>query len=215
MSTHFASDTVLYIAEGSGWAGVRDGSSSNAVEDPDSETFALYTAYTAGRGDPTFYNRRLAFNFDLSGETGGTVVAASFFFYCDLAQYTQGTDARVVASDVTNFSGITADYNNLDFTEPFSNAVTLSTTMGYQEFALNSDALTRINIKAGVGDFQLMLIENDHDFADTTPTEDEYFRVIGYLEPYGNASNNISRDPKLVLTFEQPIEVNPIKINGG
>ena len=56
-----------------------------------------------------------------------------------------------------------------------------------------------------------MLIENDHDFADTTPTEDEYFRVFGYLEPY----TGTSRDPKLVLTFEQPIEVNPIKINGG
>ena len=215
MSTHFASDTIQYVALGSGWAGVRDGSSSNAVENPEYDEFALYTAYTAGRGAATFYNRRIAFNFDLSGETGGTVVAASFFFYCDLEEYTQGTDARVVASDVTNFSGITADYNNLDFTEPFSNAVTLSTTMGYQEFALNSDALTRINIKAGVGDFQLMLIENDHDFADTTPTIDEYFRVFGYLEPYGNASNNTSRDPKLVLTFEQPIEVNPIKINGG
>ena len=211
MSTVYSSHTVHYFHTNASWSGVRDASASAGVNATSTDSsFALYTTYTAGRGPALFYNRRVAHQFDLSGESG-TVTAASFFWYCDLAQSTQGTDARIVHNTGFSTTGNSSDYNNLDYSEPHSNAVTLSTTLGYQEFALNSDALTRINIKAGVGDFQLMLIENDHDFADTTPTEDEYFRVFGYFQTY----TGTSRDPKLELTFEQNIEVNPININGG
>ena len=197
MSTVYSSDTCHYFHTNATWSGARDASASNGVNATSTNSsFALYTTYTAGRGSALFYNRRVAHKFDLSGESG-TVTAASFFWYCDLAQSTQGTDARIVHNTGFSTGGNSSDYNNLDFSEPHSNAVTLSTTLGYQEFALNSDALTRINSAVGSGDYDLMVVEEDHDFQDTTPTLNQYFRVIAYFEPYSGTS----RDPKLVLTF--------------
>ena len=197
MSTVYSSHTVHYFHTNASWSGVRDASASNGVNGTSTNSaFALYTTYTAGRGSALFYNRRVAHQFNLALESG-TVTAASFFWYCDLAQNTQGSDARIVHNTGFTTSGNSSDYNNLDYSEPHSNAVTLSGTLGYQEFALNSDALTRINAAVGSGNYDLMVVEEDHDFQDTTPTIDQYFRVIAYFEPY----TGTSRDPKLVLTF--------------
>ena len=72
-----------------------------------------------------------------------------------------------------------------------------------------------VEFPAGSGNYDVMVVENDHDYANTTPTINKYFQVKGWFQEYSSVP---SQQPKLVLTFGYDKSVagsdSPVKVIG-
>lgn len=176
--------------------------------------FGIYNIYTAGRGAATFTNIRSYFPFQLSS-LSGTVVSAKMTLNTDFTGLGSTNEATVRIIQATALANGNADYGNC-YSSGTTFGTTLgegvvSTTLGNHDFNFNSDGVTAINNAIGSGTLTVAAL-GYYDYTDTAPSlGGDYVQIaVAYSERGGTSS-----DPALVLTFEQPIEVNPIKINGG
>ena len=155
------------------------------------------------RGSSNFDCNRSYFVFVLSGEST-EVDSATISIRMDNLGTSSGDSAKAILVKATALDGGVEDHGNVfssgtTWHDDISDAVTISTTVGYHVFTMNSDGITLINdtIDSG-GVMTVGLVSWYHDFSDTAPyANGDYsqFQVAysEFLEEY--------LDPKLDLTY--------------
>ena len=168
------------------------GTTGIASHNDSSHALAVGYVYGAARRDYSIY--RSFFCFDTSDITS-TVSSATFGVR---GSTNSSADTIIVESDA--FGGdcgtdlANADYNNLNFTKPYSSErTTWNTNSAMNDFTLNStglDALKNNNT------FTLALIEHDHDYSDVDGRGVDVKNGLYYVDNGG-----VSSDPKLTYTL--------------
>ena len=170
------------------------GSSGAASHGDSSATVAVGYIYDRVRRSYSIY--RSFFCFDTSDITS-TVSSATFGVR---GSTNSSADTIIVESDAfggdcgTDLSN--ADYNNLDFTKPYSTEKTSwYTNSSMNDFTLNSDALTAIK---NTNSLTLALIEHDFDYSNTDGggANADVKNGLYYVDNSG-----VSSDPKLTYTL--------------
>ena len=196
MPTIYAATTDNRLEGGpnSSWDGVRDATSAglSTVTDQSSNIAAGASIFT-GRGSATFKIWRSFFHFDTSGITG-TLSAATL----KLRFSNQLGDGNVIIIKSDAFTGgsdalTTTDFNNLDFSTPYSGEVDTST-----------DALTSITLNATAAadiknnnDFKFAVVNFDYDYNDTAPSATTgHYVGLRYANYSGTSS-----DPQIDYTL--------------
>ena len=179
----------------SGHSAARGASSGTATANENSSNSAIKYFRTSGRGATTVAIARSFFFFDTSGVTG-TVASATL----NISFSSNNSDFNIiiVKSDAFGGDGGTAlsndDFNNVDFSTAYASAVaTGGSTSGTATFTLNATALTDIKNNDA---FIVALLESDHDFSDSEPSDVSKTLAITFAEAGGTSS-----DPKLSYTL--------------
>jgi len=173
MPTIYAATTDRDINSGvqSSWSGARDASSGTlgGSASDTSELFAAGAAIFSGRGSSTYKVWRSFFEFDTSGITG-TLSAGTLKLY--FSNDTGNGNVIIIKSDA--FTGgssalVADDFNNLDFSTPYSGEVDTTVT-GLTSITLNATALADIKNN---NSFKFALINYEYDYgggSGTAPT---------------------------------------------
>ena len=107
------------------------------------------------------------------------------------------TDLIPVKSDAFGGDGGTAlanaDFNNVDFSTPYASQTTDHPASETVTFTLNATALADIKNNDA---FIVALLESDHDFSDSEPSDVSKTLAISFAETGGTSS-----DPKLSYTL--------------
>jgi hypothetical protein len=155
------------------------------------------------RGSSNYDCNRSYFEFDLSGEST-EVDSATISIRMDNLGTSGGNSAKAIMVEATALDGGAEDHGNVfssgtTWHDDISDAVTISTTIGYHVFTMNSDGITLINntIDSG-GTMAVGLVSYHHDFSDIAPyANGDYSKfLVSYSEFLGTAG-----DPKLDLTY--------------
>ena len=150
--------------------------------------------FTSGRGKRF---KRVFLHFDTSGITG-TLSAAHIDVNGGGTSDPDPNDTIMIKSTAFGGDGGTAlsndDFNNVDFSTAYASAVgTGGSTTGTATFTLNATALADIKNNDA---FIVALLESDHDFSDSEPSDVSKTLAISFAETGGTSS-----DPKLSYTL--------------
>ena len=165
--------------------------------------YGVYNGNFGSRGSNDYKCNRSYFVFDVSGESG-TVDSAIIRIYMDNLGTSTGGNARAIMVEATALDDGVEDHGNVfssgtTWHDDISDSVTISTTVGYHVFTMNSDGITLINdtIDSG-GDMTVGLVSWYYDYSETTPyANGDYSQfLVSYSEFIGT-----SLDPKLDLTY--------------
>lgn len=189
-----------------GWANARDATSANSTSH--NMAYINYGAAAfkfSGRGATQYRVHRSFFRFDTSSITS-TLSAATLkiYFFSD-----QGNgNIIVVKSDAFTGTGGTidfvgADYNNLDFSTPYSSEIDTTST-GLTSITLNATALADIKNN---DEFIFAIINYDHDYSDSAPTSTNNFVGIRY-GGYSGTSSDPQIDYTVAVVTGYPNKVN-------
>ena len=171
------SDSYVRHRETTSWDDAQGSATTNG--DAISNTIAFYAegvlAKVAGsRGSANYDCNRSYFEFDLSGEST-EVDSATISIRMDNLGTASGDSAKAIMVEATALDGGVEDHGNVfssgtTWHNDISDAVTISTTIGYHVFTMNSDGITLINdaIDSG-GDMTVGLVSWYYDFSDTSP----------------------------------------------
>ena len=208
-------DSTIYSTSRDGYVRHRettswDDAQGSATTDGDAYdgTVAYYNegvlAKIAGsRGSANYDCNRSYFEFDLSGEST-EVDSATISIRMDNLGTASGNSAKAIMVEATALDSGVEDHGNVfsggtTWHNDISDAVTISTTVGYHVFTMNSDGITLINdtIDSG-GDMTVGLVSWYHDFLDNAPyANGDYSQfLVSYSEFLGTIG-----DPKLDLTY--------------
>tara|TARA_R100000655_G_scaffold93100_2_gene134334 strand:- start:1368 stop:2054 length:687 start_codon:yes stop_codon:yes gene_type:complete len=196
MPTIYAATTDRDINSGiqSSWSGARDASTGTlgGSASDTSESFAAGALAFAGRGSTTYKVNRCFFHFDTSGITG-TVSAATLKIYF----LTDVNDGNVIIIKSDAFTGgsnalVADDFNNLDFSTPYSGEVD-TTTAGLTSITLNATALADIKNN---NDFKFAVVNFDYDYSDAAPSTSNYVG-LRFADHSGTSS-----DPQIDYTLQ-------------
>jgi hypothetical protein len=154
------------------------------------------------RGSSNYDCNRSYFEFDLSGEST-EVDSATISIRMD-SLGSSGDSAKAIMVEATPLDGGVEDHGNVfssgtTWHNDISDAVTISITVGYHVFTMNSDGITLINdtIDSG-GSMTVGLVSWYHDFLDNAPYANGAYSQfqVSYSEFLGTTV-----DPKLDLTY--------------
>ena len=171
------SDSYVRHRETTSWDDAQGSATTNG--DAISNTASYYDdgvlAKIAGsRGSSNYDCNRSYFVFDLSGEST-EVDSATISIRMDNLGTSSGNSAKAIMVEATALDGGVEDHGNVfssgtTWHDDISDAVTISTTVGYHVFTMNSDGITLINdtIDSG-GVMTVGLVSWYHDFSDTVP----------------------------------------------
>ena len=208
-------DSTIYSEERDGYVRHRettswDDAQGSATTNGDAYdgTVAYYNegvlAKIAGsRGSANYDCNRSYFEFNLSGEST-EVDSATISIRMDNLGTASGNSAKAIMVEATALDGGVEDHGNVfssgtTWHNDISDAVTISTTVGYHVFTMNSDGITLINdtIDSG-GDMTVGLVSLYHDHGDHGPLANgDYSKfLVAYSEFLST-----SQDPKLDLTY--------------
>jgi len=188
-------DRDMFTGPNSSWSAVRDastgtlgGSASDA-----SESFAAGAAIFSGRGASTYKVWRSFFHFDTSGITG-TLSAGTLKLY--FSNDAGNGNIIIIKSDA--FTGgsdalVSADFNNLDFSTPYSAEVDTTST-GLTSITLNATALADIKNN---NDFKFAVVNYEYDYNDTAPSSGSNYVGIRFANYSGTSS-----DPQIDYTVQ-------------
>ena len=181
----------------SGHSTARGASSGTATANENSSNSAIKYFRSSGRGATTVAIARSFFFFNTSGVTG-TVASATLDISFSSNVFSGGFNIILAKSDAFGGDGGTAlsndDFNNVDFSTAYASAVgTGGSTTGTATFTLNATALADIKNNDA---FIVALLESDHDFSDSEPSDLSKTLAITFAETGGNSS-----DPKLSYTL--------------
>ena len=176
------------------WSTARDGSTGYLGNASDTyETYGVTVFRFAGRGADQYRVIRSFFHFDTSGITA-TVSAATFKLYMYGVQ--GDSNVIVLASDAfTGGSGALAtdDFDNLDFSTPYSGEVDNSGE-GLISITLNAAALAAMTSS---NDFKIAVVNFDYDYNNTAPTSGStHGASVRYADYSGTSS-----DPQIDYTL--------------
>ena len=195
-------NSISTFVGGNSWAtcvgsalSVSDSQNSGITADD----FGVWNAKFFGRGTSnTWECNRSYFAFDLSGESE-TVASAELKVKCDNLGDTGTNSSTVHVVGATALEDSTSDYGN-----KFSSgttavgdygSTTISTTLGFHTWTINSAGITAINNAVGSGILNTGLIGN-YDKTGADPGTSNLKIKIFYANNFGTTN-----DPKLELTF--------------
>ena len=195
-------NSISTFAGGNSWAtcvgsalSVSDSQNSGITADD----FGVWNAKFFGRGTSnTWECNRSYFAFDLSGESE-TVASAELKVKCDNLGDTGTNSSTVHVVGATTLADSTSDYGNVFSSGTTAvgdyGSTTISTTLGFHTWTINSAGITAINNAIGSGIFNTALI-GYYDKNTIDPTSNELKIKIFYANNFGTTN-----DPKLELTF--------------
>tara|TARA_R110002012_G_scaffold288276_2_gene480926 strand:+ start:1896 stop:2591 length:696 start_codon:yes stop_codon:yes gene_type:complete len=212
MPTIYAATTDRDINSGiqSSWSGARDASTGTlgGSASDSSEGFAAGALAFSGRGSTTYKVNRSFFHFDTSGITG-TVSSATLKIYF----LTDVNDGNVIIIKSDAFTGgsnalVADDFNNLDFSTPYSGEVD-TTTAGLTNITLNATALTDIKNN---NDFKFAVVNFDYDYGGGSGTAPSTSNYVGLrFADYSGTSS----DPQIDYTLQTGYANNVIGISSA
>ena len=197
MATQYVSNSGwIYRYTTEAWSTIRGASTGTGANDGSYyKADAIRVMSSSGRGGTLNYIGRSYFYFDTSGITG-TVASATLKIY----GYGSYSSADVIAVKSDAFGGdggtglVTGDYNNIDFSTPYSSELATWSTSSYNDITLNATALTDIKNNNA---FIVSVIEHDYDYSNSAPSVGTNDRNGMYFDPYGGTS----RDPYIDYTL--------------
>lgn len=189
-----------------GWSNVRGASSASQVSyNPSSFSYGAAAFSFSGRGSTQYRVHRSFFHFDTSGITDTlSAVTLKVYFYSDLGN----GNIIVVKSDAFTSSTHSTgwdfdDFNNLDFSTPYSGEVD-TTSAGLTSITLNSTAAADMKNN---DDFKFAIINYDYDYSNTAPTSTNNLVGIRYKN-YSGTSSDPQIDYTVVVSTGYPNKVN-------
>jgi|21_taG_2_1085346.scaffolds.fasta_scaffold78730_2 hypothetical protein len=192
-------DRDIFAGPNSSWSAVRDASTGTLGGSASdiSETLAAGASIFSGRGASTYKVWRSFFHFDTSGITG-TLSAGTLKlrFSNDVGN----GNVIIIKSDA--FTGgssalVADDFNNLDFSTPYSGEVDTTTT-GLISITLNATALADIKNN---NDFKFAVVNYEYDYgggSGTAPTSTTGHYVGLRFANYSGTSS----DPQIDYTVQ-------------
>ena len=188
-----ATDQAIRSAISATWSSVRGASTGTLLGA--SNTYEQHGASVlrfAGRGADQYRAYRSFFHFDTSGITA-TVSAATFKLYTESVE--GDSNVIVLASDAfTDGSDLHhSDFNNLDFSTPYSGEVDNSGT-GLISITLNAAALAFMKNN---NDFKIAVVNYDYDYGNTAPTSGNNHLTKMRFADYSGTSS----DPQIDYTL--------------
>lgn len=172
---------------------------------------AIYAALVAGRGGTsTGLCSRTFLYFDLSS-VGGTITSATL----KVLGYSTST-SEVIPVEGTPTWGLGSlglgDYDSLDHSTPYASAITSWNTAGYNNFTLNSTAISDMNTNS---ELNVCLIDNVYDYNATSPSLGNTYRAgIEFLDPTNPIELEITYDPPYGNTVIGVVSANIGEVNG-
>ena len=192
MPNIYASTEDGYITKSglTNWANTRDASTGTSVNTTATNyMFAVNLLGAAGRGggQGPYTIHRSFFAFDTSGIS---VTPASATLKLRGVSLNSADIIAVKATFSTAFSPhlTTGQFDAVDFSTPFSSQISTWSTSGYNDIALNSDALAMMRDE---DDLKIAIVEHDHDFSNVDPGTSTTLRTGFYFANY----TGTSRDP--------------------
>ena len=196
----YVENSLSTIAGGASWAQLIGDSTGNNHNNTDASfDEGIHNAKFFGRGTSnTWECNRSYFAFDLSGESE-TVASAELKVKCDNLGDTGTNSSTVHVVGATTLADSTSDYGNVFSSGTTAvgdyGSTTISTTLGFHTWTINSAGITAINNAIGSGIFNTALI-GYYDKNTIDPTSNELKIKIFYANNFGTTN-----DPKLELTF--------------
>lgn len=188
MPTIYAATTDGVIDSGiqSSWSNARNASSGTVSASAASANLAAGASIFSGRGASTYKIWRSFFLFDTSAITN-TISSATLKLYFS----TDVGDGDVIIVESNAFTGgggtlDTNDFNNLDFTTPYSSNIDTSTT-GLTSITLNSTAtsIMQNNVK-----LKIAVINYKYDYDNVAPTNSSgHYVGLRYANYSGTSSD--------------------------
>ena len=180
------------------WSSVRDASTGTLGDaSGTSDSFAVSVFRFTGRGADTYRAHRSFFHFDTSGITATVSEATLKLFSTSVAG-----DANIIVLASDAFTGgsdalVADDFNNLDFSTPYSGEVDTSGTSGSGttfDITLNAAALA---IMTSSNDFKIAVVNYDYDYNNTAPPSGNNHRwSLYYADQIGT-----TYDPRIDYTL--------------
>tara|TARA_A100001391_G_scaffold200752_1_gene185998 strand:- start:700 stop:1383 length:684 start_codon:yes stop_codon:yes gene_type:complete len=149
---------------GGSWDAVRDatGSSVESGETYTDRNFVRIRIFTYS-GSTRWILHRGFMEFDTSGISTAPL-SATLKIYCPSSGRTSSDN--IVVKGTQSDSLTSGDFDNLDFNTPYSAELSTWTAGAYNDFTLNSDALTAM---ANDATFKIAIINYDYDYLDVDP----------------------------------------------
>jgi hypothetical protein len=152
-------DGEITTGNESSWSNARD-KTTGTVDDTSADATPIIFR-SSGRGATTYKVGRFFMTFDTSGITG-TVTAAT------LKLSMSGTNSSYIAIESQHSDPlVSGDFDNVNFSEPFSAEVSSST--GVVDFVLNSTFRANMQSEDTLG---IAVVNYPHDYSDSAPTSD-------------------------------------------
>ena len=168
--------------------------------------FGNYCARLAGRGADTYYNGRVFYEFDLSGESG-TATSANLTQNLDHMGVASGSvpSDEVIIVAATALAGSTADYGNVyssgtTWGTAYSSNVSISSTSQIHVIPLNAAAVTAINSAIGSGNFVCAMVGHYFDYLGNTPDQADAGNPYTKIQHHFSEHGTSARRPKLITT---------------
>ena len=158
-------------------AAARDEASGTFIAQDIAVNGAIQYFKSSGRGGGTFRYIRSFLQFDSSAITG-TVTAATL----NVESHSNSTTADIIVVASSAFGGATSDlingdFNNLDFSTPYSSQITTWNNNGANN-AITLNAAARSEIQND-NSFQCAIIDHDSDFQDTDSLSGDGSQTVG------------------------------------
>ena len=175
-----------------GHAAARDGATATNQDSADAQSGNIIYERISKGGNTTIQVKRYFGFFDTSGITT-EVTSATLSVYRVLGG---GVDFIAVKSDAFGGDGGTAaaaaDFNNLDFSTPYSSNTNIPASTGYQDITLNNTALADIQNN---NVFIIALCQHANDFSDSDPGGNLSGQSLTI-----NTGDNSTGPPRLTVT---------------
>ena len=197
----YVENSLSTFAGGASWAGlVADSTGNNHNDSATTFDEGVHNGKFMGRGTTnTWECNRSFFAFDLSGESS-TVASADLKIVTDNLGDTDTNSSTVYAVASTALASGVADYGNVfsggaGTTVTSYGSTTISTTLQYHTWTINSDGISAINDAIGSGILTIGLM-GYYDYNNSAPGSNELKIQVLYANQLLTSS-----DPKLELTF--------------
>ena len=197
-------DGVVYKYATDTWANIRNATSGTLNN---SNSYHITNSHNSGRGGNTYQIGRYFIEFDTSGITS-TLDSATLKIYgvttdtLDVILLKSSQSGSVIGGDFEQITNGATPLGNTDGSGAgtfastsvveYSSEIATWSTSGYNDIALNSDALTDI---VDNNTFNCVLVGYDYDYLDIAPSSALY-RINFYQDAY----TGTSRDPYIDYT---------------
>ena len=173
----------------------RNGTTGTADNNDSTATSVAVFKFTGRGGGSTFRCDRSFFLFDTSGVTGTVSEAILKIRFVGTRQ--GDANAIVLKSDAFGGDGSAAlandDFNNLDFSTPYSSEVDTSNISTYTEISLNATALADMKNN---DQLILAIINHDYDYSNSEPSTASNSVALTFADQTGT-----STDPRITYTL--------------
>jgi hypothetical protein len=192
-TTFFSSNDDGYISSDyeSDWSDARDATDgSRAFPDASTSSVSMGIVHSTKVGGYSIY--RAFFEFDTSSIPSDATITSA---YLNIYGFSNNDADVIVIKSTQGDSLTTSDFDEIDFSTPYSSEFTGWSTGGYNNITLNSDFYGDVSTS---GNTYLAIVEYDHDYSDSAPVNSEkYFSGCYFSEETGTG-----KDPYLVITYD-------------